>query len=85
LAAAAAVGLVIMVLDAVGIRIAHSAPRVGMALFVAGTLLISVVAAIKTFFFSREPRRERWLEYYRQSIVPFRAFEDLIASRRRRR
>ena len=83
-AAALALGIAIMALDVAGVGFAQATPTVGVVLFVGAIFVSGVVAAVETFFFSGRPRRERWLEHYRQSLLPFRAIEDLIAHRRRR-
>ena len=81
-AGAVVAGVGILVLDVTGIQILKVSASFGFALLVGGFVISGAFAAIEVFFFSDRPRRERWLEYYRQSILPFRAIEDLIEHRR---
>jgi hypothetical protein len=77
-------GMLIIALDiVVGIRIALFTPTLGVALFLGAFFVSGLVAAIETFFFRKLSRRERWLEYYRQTCVPLRAIEVLLSRRRR--
>jgi hypothetical protein len=83
-AVALTAGVAILSLDVAGIRFARITTVTGVTLVIAGFWVSGVFAMIEVFFFSDRPRRERWLEYYRQSILPFKAIEDLIGHHRRK-
>jgi len=68
-------GVVILVLNVGGIHLLKVNPSFGFALLVGGFVISGAFAAVEVFFFSGRPRRQRWLEYYRESILPFRAIE----------
>ena len=80
---AMALGIIAVALDVVGVRSTLLTPAWSVSLFLAALFVSGVVAAIETFFFRRLPRRERWLEYYKQSFVPLSAIEVLLSHRRR--
>jgi len=67
-------GIVIVVLNIIGVRSALFTPTLGVALFLGAFLGSGLVAAIQTFFFRELSRRERWLESDRQAFVPLPAF-----------
>jgi hypothetical protein len=84
-AGAIVAGVAILTLDVTGIRLVQIRPLFGFALIVGAFAISGACAAVEVFFFSDRARRDRWLEHYRQSILPFRAIEDLIEHRRKAR
>lgn len=71
-------GVLVLALDLLGLRSATFSPRAALVLIVTAFFVSGSVAFLDIFFVTRRDRRERWIECYRQCVIPFRAIEQLI-------
>ena len=71
-------GVLVIALWVVGVSSDIFSPRAALVLTASAFVVSDTVAFIDVFFVTRRERRERWIEYYRQCVIPFRAIEQLI-------
>ena len=77
-AGAIGVGVVELCLNLARVSVPSLSPQAALTLMIGGFLVSGWAAMIDVFLVTRRPRREQWIEYYRQCLLPFRAIEQLI-------